>query len=138
MLRTNISKNISPKEQLILQTNHNFFIRTAIANVAKIVIASIILAVVVVATYAISAATITYATSSAVTTPILAILMISYIVYAIYFIATVSEIITLYKKSTAIENNILGADESVDKSKTSTIISTKQTNPTPTGNDEDL
>lgn len=138
MLRTDISKNISPKEQLILQTNHNFFIRTTLANVAKIVIASIILAVVVVATYAISAATITYATSSAVTTPILTILMISYIVYAIYFIATVSEIITLYKKSTAIENNILGADESVDKSKTSTIISTKQTNPTPTGNDEDL
>ena len=138
MLRTDISKNISPKEQLILQTNHNFFIRTTLANVAKIVIASIILAVVVVATYAISVATITYATSSAVTTPILTILMISYIVYAIYFIATVSEIITLYKKSTAIENNILGADESVDKSKTSTIISTKQTNPTPTGNDEDL
>ena len=138
MLRTSISKNISPKEQLILQTNHNFFIRTTLANVAKIVIASIILAVVVVATYAISAATITYATSSAVTTPILTILMISYIVYAIYFIATVSEIITLYKKSTAIENNILGADESVDKSKTSATISTKQTNPTPTENDEDL
>lgn len=105
MLRTTIDKNISPKEQLVLQTNHNFFIRTVFANIAKIVIASIILAAVVIVAYIID---ITDNTNSNSATPIFTVLAIAYIVYAIYFIATVSEIVTLYKKSTAIENEILG------------------------------
>ena len=118
MLRTTITKNHTEKDKLVLMTNQNFFIRTAIANVAKIILASIILAGIIIVLSLIGTNVVVSSTDT--TSPIIlyAFMIISYIVYLAYFIATISEIVTLYKKSTAIENQILGGENPSSETKT--------------------
>ena len=104
MLRTELEKEPSVKNRLVLQYNHNFFVRTAIANFAKIAIASII--------YAISVTAIVNFLPISSFNYSGTIIFISSIAYLVYFLSTLSEIVTLYKKSTTIENRILGTTTS--------------------------
>ena len=129
MLRSTIKNQISEKDQLVLQTNHNFFIRTAIANVAKIIIATVILVGVIVLLSIImteEAKNVTTSSDLSKLTPFYIFMILSYLVYLAYFIATVSEIVTLYKKSNQVENKILGTFGQV-KTASKPIVASKTT-----------
>ncbi len=122
MLHTNIENQISKEDQLVLQCNQNYFIRTAIANVAKVILATAIYTGLLVLIINISAANAASSKSDAEAT--IVFLVLSSLVYIVYFFATVSEVVGLYKQSTNIENQILGTSKSAATKKTPTKSTT--------------
>ena len=112
MLRTKITKPISQDKEILLMTNHNFFIRTAIVCVAKNVIASVIfLSLYEVSTVVFNNIVIKIRTPSKaenfhnmyhIWIFIIAVNFLAYFCYEIY------KIIKTHKEVTEIENGILG------------------------------
>ena len=119
MLRTTFSKKLSQKDEIVIQTNHNYFIRTAIATIAKILLAGVVTVGVV---YLISLlGTATKADSGT----LIFMLILTYIAYIVFFIVNVAGLVNLYNKSNEIESMLLG-DRIVYKSKsTPTVIDTE-------------
>lgn len=113
MLRQTLTKLPTEKDQIILQTNHNYFVRTAIAAVARILLAGFIAAAVVLAAVLIGVANASSATSLAAASGYMSaayfIIGLVGLAYLIYVIVKITEISNLYAMSTKIENKILGS-----------------------------
>jgi hypothetical protein len=111
MVRAKINKSISHDKEILLMTNHNFFVRDVITHCAKIAIASAIFAgLYIVSTvmfnYFMSTRTFSRNAESYTTAYIMWMIL-----FAIFFLAYLCyeahEIIKTYKEVAKIENDIL-------------------------------
>lgn len=112
MLHNHITKSISEQDKLALETNHNYFVRTAIVDVAKLILASLIYAAItIVCSYIAAASATTSAVSKAASdaSQLSAVIGFVSLIYLVYFIVIVGSLISLYKNNQLIENNILGS-----------------------------
>ncbi len=117
MLRTTYTKKISQKDEVVLQTNHNYFIRAAIAAVAKVCLASCIMFaltfVVSLIVLPSSTSTANAASDSAMTLTLITLIFSFALV--VYIIVVAANLLSTYKKSNEIESSIFG-DKIISKS----------------------
>ncbi len=101
MLRTTYTRKLSQKDELILKTNHNFFVRAAIATLARITVASFLLCCAIFLIALIAAA------SKIDANVITLINIVLYLALFIYIIAAALNLLTVYKRLNEIESSIL-------------------------------
>ena len=115
MLRDKINKTVSHDKEIILMTNHNYFIRAAIVCVAKIAIASVVFG----SLYAISTLFYNYEITSTKSTSSITQssgiygmwLFILAITFLVYFCREISKIVEIHRIASKIEDEILNVKE---------------------------
>ena len=105
---SSIDKTISQKDALIIQTNHNEFVRTAIASIAEIILVNIIVATIA----GIIIASILFFVENHYydyiqTKLIWLTVAVASVFSTVYLVVTIRGIIKLYKKTAEIEEQIL-------------------------------
>lgn len=111
MLRTTIKKPVTQKEALVLQTNHNYFVRITVTNICKLVLVAIITSIIVYAVAAFLPEIITSIVklhSYYVGIITVTVILVCLVLYLTYFIVTIYEILSIHKKILKIEEELLG------------------------------